>query len=870
MPEVVSGWSDDNAVWLVIRNGDEVRYRKLKAKWTAFFAGLDDGDRKTLARTKGVVALSLEPSGLTRIDFASHWARKDSLFRIGNAIKGKNLVTALSDFDPGSDDEEQMASILEGDVNPLRRLLSDHPEIQISTSPRLGWFDLETDSRAGILAARDGKARILSWALVSSEGVRESAVLAEDNDNAERELLAGFFRAAEKYDCMLAWNGDGFDFPALENRIMKLRLKMDGRFIEWRRWCWLDFMAVYKKYNQAHESGEERVSFSLDAVAKHTLGEGKLDFDAKHTWDYWAAGGEKREQLLTYNERDTELMPRIEAKTGFVALHIAVCHVTRCFPDSVSLQAGQQGDGFLLALGASRGYRFATKKFSEEENVPYSGAYVMAPKRVGVIDDVHVCDFAGLYPSIMRSFNMSPDTVVSAQDIRRLKVPYSKLPTRDVFFRTDQRGLFPLALDTLTARRAEYTKRADAADPGSAEFDHYKRLSSAYKIIANSFYGIVGSPFTRFFSREVAEGVTTTGAWLIKQVATVSERSGLEPFYGDTDSVFVQGSAEAFEQVVRELNAGWPRQLADLGCKDSFIKLEFEKSFRRLILVSAKRYAASYSRYKGKPAPMTMKPEIKGLEYKRGDTIRLARMMQEEAIKALLELGDPNPKAFHEMVDRWKARILEGELALDDVVLSQSVKGLKEYAERYTTAKCSAKIGKGKAAKSCGYDFGTTASTKETTDICPRCKTQRKVASAPAHVRVARMMQDRGEHIVAGTRIEYLVVKPEFAPRVEGEDGDADSKLVAVPARDEGMLAGIDRDYYWTLRIYPPTQRLLESVFPHDAWVPSTEEKRAAKAAERAEKKTAAIAEKKKKGDLDLPLFAGGAAVRPTKGTDHE
>jgi hypothetical protein len=132
------------------------------------------------------------------------------------------------------------------------------------------------------------------------------------------------------------------------------------------------------------------------------------------------------------------------------------------------------------------------------------------------------------------------------------------------------------------------------------------------------------------------------------------------------------------------------------------------------------------------------------------------------------------------------------------------------------------------------------------------------------------MMQDRGEHIVAGARIEYLIVRPEFAPRVEGDDGDADSKLVAVPARDEGVLAGIDREYYWTQRIYPPTQRLLEAVFPHDAWVPSTEEKRAAAAALRAEKKSAAIAEKKKKGDLDLPLFAGGVAVRPTKGTEDE
>lgn len=812
MPEYVSGWHDEKNVYLVERNGDQVRARRVPAKWSAFVLGLDDEDRRTLQRTRGVVALQVEPTGYTRIDFATRWDRTDITRRISAVASGQTL---------GYDDGIERG-VYEADVNPLRRLLSDIPTINVSGTFRLGWFDLETDSRKSFDDARNGRARILSWALCSSDrSYSRVEVLAADTDEAERAMLKSFFEAAEQFDVLLAWNGDGFDFPVLEMRMQRLRVQLSsGRMPFWQRWCWLDAMQVFKKYNQAHDSGEERASFSLNSIAHHTLGEGKDAFDASKTWEAWEAGGDERERMARYNMRDTELLPMIEDKTGFVALHLAVCQVTRCFPDSASLGAAQQGDGFLLALGAKQGYRFASKRYEEREEGAFAGAYVMTPKRLGLVDNVHVCDFAGLYPSIMRSFNMSPDTLLYPNDARAEGAPaHCKLPERNTYFRTDRRGIFPLALDQLVAQRAEYTRRADAAEPGSEEWNRYKRLSSAFKIIANSFYGIIGSPFTRYFDRSIAEGVTQTGAWLIKHVARTSEAAGLEPFYGDTDSVFVSGDADRFARVVDSLNESWPATLADMGCTESRIKLEFEKSFRKLVIVSAKRYAARFAVYKGKPAPPDMKPEVKGLEYKRGDALRLAREMQAEAIGMLLRDDPLDVGAFREFVSRWRTRVLDGELAIEDVVLSQSVKGLDEYALRYTSARCGTKHGTGKNAKACGFDFGHThvgMGSGEWHGVrgiekCPRCGTERKIASQPAHVRVARVLQERGEPIVAGTRIEYLVVRP-------GPDDVDDGKLLAVPARDPGMLERIDRSYYWEDRILAPTKRVLEAVFPTVEW----------------------------------------------------
>lgn len=879
MAEIVSGWSDDDHVFLAERDGDRVSARRLPAKWSAFFKGMDEKDRAALARSRDVVRVELDPHGYTRVDFRNRHARRDALYRIGEAIKARKMdvlweedITKLYD-----------GGIYEGDVGPLRRLLSDFPMMQIG-NPRPIYLDLEVDSRKRFDDMRNGKARILAWALFELDGteVRKagSAVLADDTDAAERDLLRELFEALARFDLVLSWNGDEFDFPVLEMRSQKLRVKLEnGRLPIWQRWCWLDHMETFKKYNQAHDSGEERASFALDAIAQHIVGDGKTEFDASKTWEEWAAGGERRARLLSYCEQDTALMARIEKETGFVALHVAVCQVTRCFPDSASLGATAQGDGFLLALGGQRGYRFPTKKSWEElrEVDAFAGAYVMTPKRIGVLDHVHVCDFAGLYPSIMRSWNMSLETYVSPAHARLADFPMARLPLqRDVHFRTDRRGIFPEALDLIVAERAKYTKRADDAEPGSPDWHRFKRLSSAYKIIANSFYGIIGSPFTRFFDRGIAEGVTQTGAWLIKHVAATVEATGsLEAIYGDTDSVFARGKTEEhtpervaadvelFERIVSTLNQQWPEVLRRQGCTESRIKLEFEKSFRRLVLVSAKRYAARYSRWKGKAAPADMKPEVKGLEYKRGDALRLAREMQREAIDILLDVDrpPPTPADFRAFVDGWRARILEGPLSVDDIVLSQAVKNLGDYATRYTSAKCTNKIQTPgtttkKGMKSCGYDFGSTAVDEEVSNQCPRCGAARKVAAQPMHVRVAKVLVERGVQVTEGTRIEYLIVgRP--------EDEEDDGKLVGVPARDPGALERIDRNYYWDSRILPPTSRLLEAVYPDEKWKETAASRR--KAAEQVTKLMETAARKKdpNRGLEGLPLFGHEGAPVP-------
>lgn len=792
MANLVSGWTEGDRSYLVEREGDGIRIRSVPARWSFFVSGLEDSDRAALGRDRRVIGVR-EDGRYTRVDCRNRWARKDIVEILERAARKTTGV-----------------EVLEADVSPIVRLLADVPSLQVDPDPRLGYFDLETDSRASFNQARTGEARILSWALCGPDGETEAAILAEDTDAAERELIQGFLRAAKRFDVLLAWNGDGFDFPVLQTRAGVLEVELDGRPVPWNRWCWLDHLEVFKKYNQHSDGGgEQKASFKLDHVATYLLGEGKSDFDANETWAAWAAGGEARERLLRYNVQDTKLLPRIEGATGFLGLHLAVCHICRVFADTHSLHATAQGDGFLLRLGADHGYRWATRpEFGDNPPKPFKGAFVMEPRRLGVVDNVHVCDFAGLYPSIMRTWNMSPDTKLGPGDADELAdraVTFSgatpavapglcQLPGRGTWFRTDRDGMFRIALDSLVAKRAEYTAEMKRHPAGSVEHERFKRLSGAFKIVANSFYGITGSPYSRFFDPEIAEGVTQTGRWLLERVIEEAKNRGLDPFYGDTDSVFVAGEAESMRQLVEAMNESWRGRLEPWGIgpdQPMHVDLDFEKTFRRIIIVSAKRYAGTYLVYKGKAALEDAKPEVKGLEFKRGDTIRLAREMQSEIVHTLLRVGPiPPPAEIRTIVDRYRDRVIHGELSLDDVRITQSLsKRVEEYVDRFNTDRCR-----------CGFAFDGTGG--DGPDTCPSCNVPRAKTSQPAHVRVAQLLRERGEPLNEGARVAYVIV------------GSAKT-LEAIPANDPGALERADRRYYWERRIYPATERILEHVYPN-------------------------------------------------------
>lgn len=669
----------------------------------------------------------------------------------------------------------------EADVDPVRRWMAD-TDVELQR-PRAAFLDIETDSRATFQEASDGLARVLCWSTTNSEFDTVQGVLADDDDDAEREILLGFWQEMASYDLIAAWSGDAwsdnarasdvFDFRVMWKRSERLGLKVNTR-----RWLWLSYLKLFQRLNiSASDSGDEKQSMKLGDIGA-SLGVGtKDDFDAAKTWEYWRAGGRRRQMLCNYNVVDTELIPKIDAVTNFLDIHYEVSRICNTFPDTRGMNPSTFVDAFMLKLGGKHNVHFPTA-YGMADGQKYPGALVLEPKR-GAHRDVHVVDFSGMYPSIMMSWNMSPETLVKgklAQQIDPGKDVFKGLAERgwsnDInpilaippntcaaplthnLFRTDVKGMFPLGLESLTTMRGKIKKELAATPADSDRWKELDRASKGVKTIVNSFYGIVGNLFSRFYSRSMAESVTGAGVWLLANTIQEASRCGMATIFGDTDSgAFKNVSDDEIMRFVKRCNEKlYPELLKDHHAPSNYIKLGYEKKFGLIVIIEKKRYFGKFSHYEGTPV-VGYKAEIKGMEYKRGDTARLARQLQERIMIKMLQEECFDPDELEKIVVEFKEFCLFGEVPKEDVVIAKSLgKPLGDYVETGTSP-------------------------------------------LPAHVKVARQIAAKGARVTEGTRVEYVITDASKSPQV------------VIPA--EEFDGNFDRHYLWMNAVYPPTFRVL-------------------------------------------------------------
>ena len=671
--------------------------------------------------------------------------------------------------------------VFEADVSPVRRFLTDY-RVTIAR-PRRGYIDLETDPRNSIEKTIQGRSRILCWTIVREDGTAVAGVLEADTDEAEIEMLKDFWVELLEFEQVIAWGGDHFDFEVLKERSIRLGLRVNRK-----QWLWLDHLDVFRRGNMsASESGDEKQSMSLDNVSHAVLGAGKADIQISRGYEMWAAGGEERAKLVRYMVRDAHLMWRIEKKTGYIDLHQTVCEICSTLPDSRGGNPTNFVEGYLLRLGRRRDVRFKSRfGDARDGTTPYEGAYVMEPTQTGLLTGIHVCDFASLYPSIIITFNISPETYcpnivlvedessrpsyLRGQPLKKRPIPEHHCAAGDdTVFRSDRPGMLPAALDELMRWRAEWKAKKNAEPPGTTAWKDADRRSNACKIAANSFYGVMGSPFSRFYETAVAGAVTRTGQWLLKETISEAEDLRYTGIYGDTDSVFIGDvSRAAFSDFVDHCNDNlYPKLLASKKAPNNRIKLSYEKEFSRLALVGKKRYAGRYAHYEGTDATADSKPEIKGLEYKRGDTLKLTRQMQHELIEMLLYREVEDIQSYVDWVLTWKRRITEDVLDTADITMTKKLsKHIDEYKQREKK------------------DGGLT--------------------SRPAHVELAVQKNEQGADIRPGDRIPYIIADASVSPM----------KVVHL----DDFTGDYDQHYIWENLVYPASQRVLESCFPEVKW----------------------------------------------------
>ena len=239
----------------------------------------------------------------------------------------------------------------------------------------------------------------------------------------------------------------------------------------------------------------------------------------------------------------------------------------------------------------------------------------MQEPTIGIHRNVVVLDFASMYPSLMRKYNLSPDTLIGADDI---VAPDSMYLIPEVGHRFLKRpdGFYRVALSSLIEERARI-KNELASVGGEASSGVLRERERVVKVITNACYGYAGWAGARWYVREVAESAAALGRQLITETIEKANALGLKVIYSDTDSIFVSN----IEQTVKEL-IEWVN-------KDPGLEIKVEAEYDRVLFTEAMK------RYAGLRRDGTL--DIVGLEVVRGDWTDIARSVQERVLRAILE-----------------------------------------------------------------------------------------------------------------------------------------------------------------------------------------------------------------------------------------
>ena len=411
-------------------------------------------------------------------------------------------------------------------------------------------------------------------------------------------------------DVVTGWNIRGFDIPYLVNRTNRIlgeeyvkRMSpwgmVEEKMVTMRKGqvqmydligiAQLDYMDLFMKFGYSFGPQE---NYRLDTIAEVVLGEKKLSY--AEYGNLATLYKEDHQKFIDYNIRDVWLVDRMDDKIAMITLCLTMAY-----------KAGvNYSDTFgTTAIWDQLIHRTLLKddiiippnkdKFKGD----YDGGYVKDPQ-CGVHDWVCSFDVNSLYPNIIVQWNMSPETLMKNKVEPGITVekmlngytnttPYSMAATGQ-YFDNSKQGFMPRIIESMYEERVQIKKKMldskkelEACDKANKQevyrierdIAHFENQQTAIKILLNSLYGAMGNRYFRYFTMEIAEGITITGQYIIKwaekhvndYLNKVLKTDKDYVIAIDTDSVYV-GLADLVNNVMRDAETSKKVDFLDKVC----------------------------------------------------------------------------------------------------------------------------------------------------------------------------------------------------------------------------------------------------------------------------------------------------------------
>ena len=381
--------------------------------------------------------------------------------------------------------------------------------------------------------------------------------------NTERDLFKRFVEYIElDYpDIMSGWNSEFFDLPYILNRCTRIlgeewtnRLSPSGNVYsrnikgqfgqDQQRWyvegiSLIDYLDVYKRFSVGVKE-----SYKLDTIGELELGEKKVDFG---NMNLATLADTDWQTFVEYNIQDVRLLTNLEEKLKYTELIKMLAYV--------GLTTFEAAMGSLSVINGATAVisrkrdQFIPSFIRNEDTGKNPGAYVGEPLK-GFQENVISFDANSLYPNVMISLNMSPETKVGKIEdknnselvIRHVNgkvfnITHEKflefckkeeiaISKANVLFTQKRKGVMPEILDYYYSKRVEIKKEL-----GKYKMEYSKNKSQklkflidqldakqlCIKVFINSIYGYFGNKNAPFGDDDIASSITLTGQAVIKQ-----------------------------------------------------------------------------------------------------------------------------------------------------------------------------------------------------------------------------------------------------------------------------------------------------------------------------------------------------------------
>ena len=420
---------------------------------------------------------------------------------------------------------------------------------------------------------------------------------------SEEDLLKRFigFFSSDYPDVLCGYNSANFDIPYLVNRItfqlgkewadelspigrIYEKINQEGKFGQPSKEyviegisC-VDYYVMYKKFAM-----EPLESYKLDYVAEVELDENKVEYEGSlaelciKDWDTY----------VEYNLKDVEILVKLDDKLRYIELLRFLSYLGLCGMEQ-AIKTLPLVNGAVAIRARHRGEKIPTFIRPQiHDKIP--GAYVAVPK-VGFAENIVSFDANSLYPSVMISGNMSPETKVGSVEkigdnyhikhvsgrtfelsrdnyLKYIKEEQLSKSEADILFTQRKKGIMPEFLDFLYSKRKEMKVKMIEAkkefvslkktlskkekQEWESRIQKFDTFQHAYKITLNSTYGYCANKYAPLGDLEIGASVTLTGQSVIKKsndifvnyikdfYPNVEHKADHHLIYNDTDSMYI-------------------------------------------------------------------------------------------------------------------------------------------------------------------------------------------------------------------------------------------------------------------------------------------------------------------------------------------